>query len=136
MRKTINVSLLKKVRRIITEEPKRLRMADWGLTLTKNQIMHDDEAPACGTVACLAGWIILAHEGNKPSFWKRLMGRRGDLERAVYLKEGLSPAERAADLIGIPLSETPFYNSGWVFSQAISWLNRTIHRGELRRAMK
>lgn len=55
----MNVKLLRQVKRHIQEEPKRLNMSEWGtlaLYLPKNR------RPACGTVACIAGWACLLNQ--------------------------------------------------------------------------
>jgi hypothetical protein len=57
--KTITVGkLLKKIRKLILEEPKRLDMRDWVKALSGNKDVWTKPSalPACGTVACMAGW--------------------------------------------------------------------------------
>ena len=46
----MNIRLLKRVRDYILAEPRRVNMAVWG------DIRSGNVAPACGTVACIAGW--------------------------------------------------------------------------------
>lgn len=53
----MNTKLLRQVRAHILDEPRRLRM--------EHGIMpqHGKNAPACGTVGCIAGWTVIL--GNK-----------------------------------------------------------------------
>lgn len=46
----MNVKLLRKVKKHILEEPKRLMMGDW-VTETKKS--------PCGTAACIGGWAVI-----------------------------------------------------------------------------
>jgi|SRR5579864_556807 len=46
----LNVELLRKVKKHILEEPRRLDMGYW---------IHATTASPCGTVACLAGWTCI-----------------------------------------------------------------------------
>lgn len=48
----MNVKLLRKVKKHILEEPKRLNMDFYGSA-------YCNDAPACGTVGCIAGWSAL-----------------------------------------------------------------------------
>lgn len=75
------VRLLRRVEKRILEEPKRFDMDLWG----SKQVGPD--APACGTVACIAGWAGL--DGLKPARLKRLS------DAGVYRR-----GHRGADKIG------------------------------------
>lgn len=53
--------LLNRVKDIILEEPRRLNMDDWIIAF-QHTGWHDsgvnfEHAPACGTIACVAGWV-------------------------------------------------------------------------------
>jgi len=50
----MNTELLLKVKAHILEEPKRLNMSTWVRT---DEVGPD--APSCGTIACIAGWVCL-----------------------------------------------------------------------------
>lgn len=50
------VKLLERVIAHIEEEPKRFDIAQWGYK--KSKLV---DGPACGTVACIAGWTLLLH---------------------------------------------------------------------------
>jgi hypothetical protein len=58
--------VLEFVLRLVKEEPKRLNMSDWTL-MFKDRVKDPrvKEAPACGTVACLAGWVTIATTGEE-----------------------------------------------------------------------
>lgn len=67
--KTITVrSLFKKIQRLILDEPKRLNMGNW---VTAFQGRHTSTygqshpMPACGTVACMAGWGAVLLRPNR-----------------------------------------------------------------------
>lgn len=70
------------VKKHILEEPKRLSMEDWGY-----QKLEEEGGPACGTVACIAGWLTLL---DKPE----LMSANEEI---------FSAAMRAASTVGAPL---------------------------------
>lgn len=57
--------LLLRVREAILKEPARIRMANWRLTKRDQYllVMHNDHAaiPPCGTVGCIAGWLVELH---------------------------------------------------------------------------
>lgn len=49
--------LLTDVVKAVLAEPKRLNMGRW-LLVTKTQLMGISRVPSCGTVGCLAGWLV------------------------------------------------------------------------------
>ena len=55
--KKINVKLLRKVRRHILAEPKRVNMGRF-IYRKKDDPEMLEWWPACGTVACIAGWAV------------------------------------------------------------------------------
>ena len=55
----INYKLLERVKKHILEEPRRFHMDYFGTAAENVDPNNEDEvweAPACGTVACIAGW--------------------------------------------------------------------------------
>ena len=52
----MNTKLLRKVKKVVLEEPRRLDMANW--IQTNMTALPAEERPPCGTVACIAGWAI------------------------------------------------------------------------------
>lgn len=57
MLKRETVRLLRRVKKHILEEPKRLYMRDWA------HLKSGAGAPKCGTVGCIAGWAhLLTHK--------------------------------------------------------------------------
>jgi hypothetical protein len=110
--------VLEWVATIVKEEPKRLHMLNWftfvrgvqwAYTLPAEEIF----IPACGTVACLAGWINLAitgmetmpAEGEAGAIALNRLGlfpgspARNDLYR-VFLRDGDDAGEAIANLEG------------------------------------
>lgn len=82
----INVELLKKVKKHILEEPRRLLMDDLVVRKMDDEDFVADDGKmvkfaSCGTAACIAEWSVLLTDGLWPE---------GDLWR------------RAAKLLGIP----------------------------------
>jgi hypothetical protein len=56
----MNIPLLRKVQRHILTEPQRVYMGDW--IMTNEQAVRRglrNCQPACGTVACIAGWAAI-----------------------------------------------------------------------------
>lgn len=58
--------LLERVANHILQEPKRFWQDTWGI-VGKRAIRREgfDAVPACGTVACRAGWVVALHDGPK-----------------------------------------------------------------------
>jgi hypothetical protein len=54
------VEILREVQKKITEEPRRLSMGDWGFALPKSTAAANIHLPPCGTVACIAGHVVLS----------------------------------------------------------------------------
>lgn len=48
--------LLNSIIRLVRNDPKRMRMQDWGRKGNAGWVPHDQQ-PACGTVGCIGGWI-------------------------------------------------------------------------------
>lgn len=55
----MNTDLLLKVKAAILDEPKRLNIWEW-----QGRWLQGDEAPACGTVGCIAGWLDILSKTN------------------------------------------------------------------------
>jgi len=58
------VSILRKVKKHILEEPKRLDMENWLIVGDNVRIIYGRNAPACGTVGCIAGWVNVLGNSN------------------------------------------------------------------------
>lgn len=123
-----NVELMKKVRKLIADEPLRLNMGGWGMTglVAGSTCEYDIEVPSCGTVACLAGWTILANQGENPSDWKDVFKEYRHLEFAVNGR----PDKIAAKLLGLDRDDCPFLNMHWTADQVIGWLDQQIEKHE------
>jgi hypothetical protein len=96
----MNVKLLRQVKKLILEEPKRLRMARW-------YSLHSHGRPACNTVACIGGWITI------------LANRRGSettSDTAKRLHESyLDVTESAGEILGVRRDDACalFHESNW-----------------------
>lgn len=59
----LNVKLLRKIQRHITEEPRRFVMSNWMRRGSPGAIITDfasqQPIPDCGTAACIGGWALL-----------------------------------------------------------------------------
>lgn len=102
MKKTkLNVKLLRKIQKHITEEPRRFFMS-WFIAKADTQeewsdlaASEDDlskEPPPCGTAACIAGWANLLTRGPKDEVSNtaratRILG----IELVDYTKTPLHP---------------------------------------------
>lgn len=76
--------LWKDVRRAILAEPKRVDMGKW-LATNPRQFMDRQQAPACNTVGCLAGWgaalaapsrqivVTIAHQWKAASYAQKFL---------------------------------------------------------------
>ena len=117
----VNVKLLRAVKRLIQEEPRRLDMHVWGRKVTQDR----KSAPPCGTTACLAGWIVLA--ATPPYEWEDVVG---DSESKMYnfasRKGGSNVANLASQLVGIPEGQMPFMQMTWNADRVIQWIDSKI----------
>lgn len=127
------INLLKRVRKIIQEEPRRLNMSTWGLK-RRNDWGLDSliDWPACGTVACIAGWIILGAEGEHAAAWDNFLEKSFNhgLTAPTYNKYRGRVSEVAAELIGMQVDDTPFLAIDWTPADVDSWLEMQIKNRE------
>lgn len=119
-----NVKLLKKVRKLIAAEPRRLKMLGWGWRYTEADDIYFNPGilPPCRTVCCLAGNILLANASTKKQR-DRLFRPSGEM------RDGVGPkaiARRAAKLIRIDVAACPFWKFGWRAPDVLAWLDRQI----------
>jgi len=65
----MNVELLRKVKRHILDEPRRLVMGSWVLNRASGKTYYEHghlvQFPKCGTVACIAGWTSILGGATK-----------------------------------------------------------------------
>lgn len=86
----LNVKLLEKIKKHLKEEPKRYHQGKW----VEEVSVWDANAPACGTVGCIAGWAVLLSVPKKRwSFWFR---------REESIKD------RASKLLGLDYNQTNY----------------------------
>lgn len=65
------VSILRRVKRHILVEPKRIAMAYWRLNKDETPYAPEKGWPKCGTVACIGGWVeTLYRQDHKRSQFK------------------------------------------------------------------
>lgn len=103
----LNVPLLRAIQKHILEVPNRLIMDDLVNDIPPGESVYDGgvefEAPACGTVACIAGWACLLVEG----------------------KEGWTSLPHAARLLGLDnvnvLKDRLFLTAYWPFKYKERW---------------
>lgn len=59
--------LLNDVVALVREEPRRLYMPAWIVRgkYTLRQALGRRQPPRCGTVGCVAGWVVILHDGVK-----------------------------------------------------------------------
>lgn len=94
----MNVELLRQTQTAILEEPKRVNMRMWALTQSYQKELGQE--PPCGTVGCIAGWIV--------SITQNLRGDK--------LAENMNIEGTATRLLGFPSfyeTEILFYLSRW-----------------------
>jgi hypothetical protein len=123
----VNVALLKKVRKLIAEEPRRLKMHHWALTGT--QRAASEFMPPCKTTACLAGWTILAATPKK-NWWIKLFGHKNQPRRATGFNFSEDVGDRAARLLGIPYDECPFMRLHWGPEEVLNWIDEQIAKAK------
>lgn len=104
---SLNVKLLRKVKKHILAEPKRFHMGDWATFWAKSE-RKPKYVPPCRTVACIAGWTVLL---AKPLLWKRFMA---DNVKDIC-QTSINPETEAATLLGMSRHEASsmFYTSNW-----------------------
>lgn len=69
----INVSLLRRIQRHISEEPNRFFMGSWIHAGVAGDLPYLDgikhEMPACNTAACIGGWAVILDRKRKIRDW-------------------------------------------------------------------
>lgn len=55
--------LLGEIRALALDEPKRMEMCSWGGVVGNARFRR--EAPACGTVGCIGGWVNVLHPKSR-----------------------------------------------------------------------
>jgi hypothetical protein len=81
--------LLDEIKAVITAEPKRINMDNW---LFDPKDVPEPSRPACGTVACIAGWTCLLVDGVE-----KTVLASGLIGKPVF---SVSVPARAAELLG------------------------------------
>jgi hypothetical protein len=122
----VNVKLLRKVRKLIAEEPARLGMEYWGIKV-KDMIVKPKDPPPCGTVACLAGWTVLAARPKKE--WPKMFYEgQGIVGPGQY---GQMIADKAATLLGFESrNDCPFHETTWGVRQVLNWIDEQIAKAK------
>src|SRR5271165_1883285 len=88
------VKLLRRVQKLILKDPKRLYMPDLIVRKTKNFFgLPASRFPSCETVGCIAGWVVLLHDG---------MGAEANENNA----------KRAAEILGLDYYSDLFFATG------------------------
>lgn len=72
--------LLSEIAKLALAEPKRLRMGMW---LDREAALTFEDAPACGTVGCIAGWAVMLRGTRK---------QQREMETNVYCDFSDAPA--------------------------------------------
>lgn len=98
----MNTKLLRQVKRIILDEPKRLYMTTWIYTALEGE----SERPPCGTLGCIAGWAALLDSGGADNLNKAKDAIRGKGESVAKV------AKKALEL-GVGQANRLFYLPGW-----------------------
>ena len=118
---TINVPLLRKIKRHIQEEPRRLKMRFWGRKVDP----LGRGKPPCGTQACLAGWAVLLSIPRKE--WDRTIQSWQPQPDAGEAKQ---PDNKAARLMGVPVRKCPFYQTRMSARGVIKWIDKKIEEAK------
>jgi len=77
--------LLGEIARLIVEEPKRYNQHGWLQREQDRSQMQPVEYPSCGTVGCVAGWVVALKAKRRPNYF-----RTGD---------------KAADILGLDVDQ-------------------------------
>jgi hypothetical protein len=144
---------LLKVVNTILEEPRRLDMSDWGTKYSKQalklattpltedpeqEFLEEREMPACGTVACLAGWTLVTLMPRKRLKDLLAAENKGrDPKKAPLVFPGRTP-DLAAELLGLEggaIYWRLFYPDGWPgqFENAYDTARTALQRAKATR---
>jgi len=98
----LNVSLLRRIIRHLSEEPKRYNQSQWGIQVDPAE---KPEAPACGTQGCIAGWAVLLNVPQE--LWGNLFAGEAFSSTAKHVGNmRFTPATEAAQrLLGLTNDE-------------------------------
>lgn len=97
---SLNVELLQRIKAHILEEPKRYFQQIYG-----SRVAPENGGPACGTVACLAGWAVILSGEELFQDYDGVSLVRGDVERRAYQLTGIP--ENGA--VGSPFATAAFW---------------------------
>lgn len=140
-----NLVLLQKLKSVLKENPNRLFMGDWGSTITNDKLvpggmgleLHNSHRyPECGTLACIAGWVILLQFGDKSADWAAAFRKfdtcmvrdlRLDTTGLKFKNYNISSRYRitgqASELLGIEEDFCPFYEMAWSVEDVVIWID-------------
>lgn len=93
----INVGVLRRALEHITANPHEWDQRSWAHRVM-SQPDETAAVPACGTVYCLAGMIVVRELDARPEFLSDMM----ETSIAVAGNETFTISEKAAELVGIP----------------------------------
>lgn len=99
------VEILRKVQKTITEEPRRFDMGIWQQFISQHAMQYNPQAPPCGTVGCIAGWICMIHDRKENIEQLDIQGRANDI---------LSLPEYDEEIANYNISDKLFFVSSWV----------------------
>jgi hypothetical protein len=91
--------LLSEIRRLILAEPLRYNQGAW-LTFRDAGRVYD-QAPACGTVGCVAGWVCALKADDPGAVEQRWRGVEDFARRTLRLTERLSDELFNGDVAGV-----------------------------------
>lgn len=131
---TINVKLLRRVKALILEEPRRLDMGTWAHPADK-RVQVEADRPPCGTVACIAGWAVIDD-------FVKVNGRMPDRDEIEEIYE--TADRKAAELLSLRqdqadrLFDTPTGGGfdEWPEDLAEAYVNATSPKERARVAAK
>lgn len=122
------IALLRKVKRHILRKPSRLRMNNWIVKAEPNSSVTLGEGwgeptnvkiPSCGTVGCIAGWIVLLSNNNLDN--SNNYSIKSDGKCKVF-----SAQQEATILLGFKYVPTElFFVSDWPYQKREEYFNST-----------
>src|SRR2546429_330178 len=104
----------------------------WGIRV---EYMHSKplNPPACGTVACLAGWTILAATPKKQ--WAKLF--HGWTGLCSANQSGQEIADKATALLGFKSRhDLPFSEICWGADEVLVWIDEQIAKAQTNSSPK
>jgi hypothetical protein len=110
---------LRQIIQLITKDPKKLDMSDWTTIYNKKSPQYTpdivgDHFNSCGTVGCIAGWIMLNEFKEEREKQRKELVEHNNLSTDFFLPNEMSARQVATQILGPEVdTEALFHAAVW-----------------------